>query len=137
MERCPCCMARLTGTVFCPRCQADLGGVISSEQAARRNLLHAVRFWFEREPLLAMQMLVKSLRMKQTPMALIFGRFIARRQVPEVLALLAKNNFSEAKQRLVLLRELQPENEFLAQLQGFTGFLLAEQDGHLHKLLSQ
>jgi hypothetical protein len=137
MERCPCCMARLTGAVVCPRCQADLGAVITSEQSAWHWLAHAVRFWSEREPKLAMPALTKSLNLKRTPMALVFCDFIIREQVEEVLALLAQRELNEAKHRLSLLRELQPDNQALKQLQGFTGFLLAEQDGHLHQLLSQ
>lgn len=137
MERCPCCMARLSGAVVCPRCQADLGGFIGSEQYAQYWLDHAVRFWIAREPKLAMQTLTKSLRLKQTPIARIFGDFITHRQVHQVLLLLAKKNYGEAKQMLSLLRELQPDNELLKQLQGFTGYLLAKQDGYLHKLLSQ
>ncbi len=137
MERCPCCMARLTGAVVCPRCQADLGGVINSEQNARHWLAHAVRFWFEYEPKMATLALIKSLNLKRTPMALVFCGFIIREQVEEVLALLAQRELNEAKHRLSLLRELQPDNEALKQLQGFTGFLSAEQDGHLQQLLPQ
>ncbi len=137
MERCPCCRARLTGTAVCPRCQADLGGVISSEQAAQHWLVHALRFWFEREPKMATLALSKALELKRTPIAAVFGDFIIREQVKEVMALLAQKELHEAKHRLSLLRELQPDNEMLRQLQGFTGFLLAERDGHLHQLLSQ
>lgn len=137
MERCPCCMARLTGTVVCSRCQADLGSVISSEQSARHWLAHAVRFWSEREPKMATLALTKSLDLKRTPMALVFRDFIVREQVEEVVVLLAQRKLNEAKHRLSLLCELQPDNGALKQLQGFTGFLLAEQDGHLHQLLSQ
>ena len=137
MERCPGCMARLTGAVVCPRCQADLSSVISGEQRARHWLTHAVRFWSEREPTLAIQTLTKSLQLKQTSSALAFCNFVTHRQVHEVLGLLAQKKLGEAKQRIILLRELQPDNELLKQLQGFTGFLLAKQDGYLHKLLSR
>jgi hypothetical protein len=124
-------MARLTGAVVCHRCQADLGSVISSEQQAQHWLAHAVRFWFEHEPKLATLALTKSLRLKQTPSALVFCDFITQRQGQEVLALLAQKKLNEAKHRLCVLRELQPDNELLKQLQGFTGFLLAESHGHL------
>lgn len=126
MERCPCCMARLTGTVVCPRCQADLGSVISSEQSAQHWLAHAVRFWFECEPTLATLALTKSLWLKRTPSALVFCDFITHRQVHDVLALLAQRKLSEAKHRLSLLHDLQPDNELLKQLQGFTRSLLVE-----------
>lgn len=137
MERCPCCMARLSGAAVCPRCQADLGGVIGSEQTARYWLDLAVRFWMQREPALAMETLTKSLRLKKLPPALAFCDFVVHRQVHQVLTLLAKSNFTEAKHRISLLRELQPDNNLLKQLQGFTGYLMAKRDGYLHKLLSQ
>jgi len=126
MERCPCCMARLTGAVVCPRCQADLGSVISSEQYAQHWLVHAVRFWSEREPKLATLALTKSLNLKRTPAALVFCNFIICPQVQEVVALLTQKKISEAKHRLHALRELQPDNELLRQLQGFTRSLLVE-----------
>ena len=137
MERCPCCMARLSGAQVCPRCQADLGGVIGSEKTAQYWLDLAVRFWMQHEAVLAMQTLNKSLRLKKLPPALAFCDFVIYRQVHQVLALLAKSNFTEAKHRINLLRELQPDNNLLKQLQGFTGYLMAKQDGYLHKLLSQ
>ncbi len=123
MERCPCCMARLAGAAVCPRCQADLVAVITSEQHARHWLAHAVRFWFEHESTLAMLALNKSLRLKQTRSALIFCDFIIREQGREVLALLAENKLTEAKRLLCLSRELQPGNELFKQLQGFAGYL--------------
>ncbi|MDP2429403.1 MAG: hypothetical protein Q8M28_14835 [Methylobacter sp.] len=117
-------MARLTGAVLCPRCQADLGSVISSEHYAQHWLAHAVRFWFECEPELAMSALIKSLRLKRTSSALIFCDFIVRRQLQDVLALLAQRQLNEAKHLLNLVRELQPDNKLLAQLQGFAENLL-------------
>lgn len=126
MERCPCCMARLTGAVVCPRCQADLGSVIGSEQSAQHWLAHAVQFWSECEPKLATLALTKSLNLKRTPAALVFCNFITRQQVHEVVALLAQRKLSEAKQTLQALRELQPDNELLRQLQGFTHSLPVE-----------
>jgi len=123
MERCPSCMARLAGAVICPRCQADLGSVSSSEHYARHWLAHAVRFWFQREPTLAMSALSKSLHLKRTASALIFSDFIIRRQIQAVLSLLAQKQLSEARQQLALVRELQPDNELLTQLQGFADFL--------------
>ncbi|MDZ4218424.1 MAG: hypothetical protein U1D70_05315 [Methylobacter sp.] len=123
MERCPSCMARLAGAVVCPRCQADLGSVSSSEHYAQHWLAHAVRFWFQREPALAMSALTKSMRLKRTASALTFSDFIIRRQVQAVLALLAQKQLGEARQLLALACELQPDNELLTQLQGFTDFL--------------
>lgn len=123
MERCPCCKARLAGAVVCPRCQADLGGVIDSDRYAQHWLAHAVRFWDEHEPRLAMLALLKSLHLKQTASAQAFCGFIIQEQRREVLALLAENKLAEAERLLCLLRELQPGNELLKQLQGFAGYL--------------
>lgn len=111
--------------VDCPRCQADLSTVISSEQYARHWLAHAVRFWFEHEPILATLALTKSLRLKRTSSALVFGAFITQQQVREVPILLAQRKLTEARLILCTLRELQPDNELLKQLQGFSGSLLA------------
>ncbi|MDO9167557.1 MAG: hypothetical protein Q7U18_00455 [Methylobacter sp.] len=126
MERCPSCMARLTGAVVCPRCQADLGGVTRSEQYAQHWLAHAVRFWSECEPTLAVLALTKSLRLKQTSSALTFCGFIIQQQGQKVLVLLAQRQLSEANNLLFLLRGLQPDNQLLRQLQGFSDALLIE-----------
>lgn len=123
MERCPCCKARLAGAEVCPRCQAGLGAVISCEQHAQHWLAAAVRFWGENEPRLAMLALLKSLRLKQTLSAQVFCDFMIRQQGREVLALLAENKSTEAERLLCLLRELQPGNELLKQLQGFACYL--------------
>jgi hypothetical protein len=127
MERCPCCNARLTGAVFCPRCQADLGSVLGSEQLARHWLNNAMQFWFAREPQMAILALTKSVNLKQTPSALIFRDFITRRQCQKVLALLAKKKCTEAEKLLSILRDLNPDNQFIKQLYGFTEYLLAKE----------
>jgi hypothetical protein len=126
MERCPCCNARLTGAVLCPRCQADLGGVLGSEQLARHWLNNAMQFWFVREPQMAILALTKSINLQQTPSALVFRDFIIRQECRKVLALLAKNKCTEAEKRLGLLRDLNPEHEFIRQLSGFTEYLLTK-----------
>ncbi len=123
MERCPCCNARLTGAIICPRCLADLTGIVGSEQYAQYWLGHAVRFWCRHEPKLAMHTLARSLRLKQTSTALLLGGFISQQQVRHVLALLAQREMAEAKQLIGLLLELQPENGLFKQLQGFADHL--------------
>ena len=100
--------------------------MIGSEQAAQHWLTHAVRFWSEREPKLATLALTKALSLKRTPAALVFCDFITRQQVQEVVALLAQRKLSEAEQILRALRELQPGNELLRQLQGFSHSLPVE-----------
>ncbi len=123
MERCPCCNARLMGANICPRCLADLTGIIGSEQHAQYWLGHAVRFWCRHKPKLAMHTLAKSLRLKQTSTALLFGGFISQQQVRHMLALLAQREITEAKLLVNLLLELQPENDFFKKLQGFANHL--------------
>lgn len=126
MERCPCCNARLAGAVSCPRCQADLSGVLGSEHTARHWLNNAMQFWFAHEPQMAILALTKSINLKQTPSALVFRDFITRRQCQKVLALLAEKKCREAEKLLSMLRSLNPNNEFIRQLYGFTEYLLAK-----------
>jgi len=126
MERCPCCNARLTEAVFCPRCQADLGSVLGSEQLARHWLNNAMQFWFAREPQMAILALTKSVNLKQTPSAMIFRDFITRRQCQQVLALLVEKKCIEAEKLLSMLRNLNPDNKFIKQLYGFTEYLLTK-----------
>ena len=126
MERCPCCNARLTGSQFCPRCQADLGSVLGSEKMARNWLSNATQFWFAREPQMAILALTKSIHLKQTPLALVFRDFIIRQQCQNVLGLLEEKKFTEAKESLSLLRDLNPHNKFLKKLYGFTKYLQAK-----------
>ncbi|MFZ2170174.1 MAG: hypothetical protein WAW61_11115 [Methylococcaceae bacterium] len=127
MERCPCCNARLTETQFCPRCQADLGSVLGSEQLARHWLSKALQFWLADEPKMAILALSKSTYIKQTPLALVFRDFIIRQQCQNVLGLLEKKEYTQAKESLSLLRDLNPDNKFLTQLYGFTKFLLVKE----------
>ena len=126
MERCPCCNARLTGAQFCPRCQADLGSLLGSEQLARHWLNNAMQFWFAREPQMAILALTKSVNLKQTSSALVFRDFITRRQCQKVLALLAEKKCIKAEKLLSMLRDLNPDSEFIRQLYGFTEYLLAK-----------
>ena len=126
MERCPCCNARLTGSQFCPRCQADLGSVLGSEKLARHWLSKALQFWQTRNPQLAILAVAKSINLKQTPLALVFRDFIIRQQCQNVLGLLEKKEYKEAKESLLWLRDLNPHNEFLKKLYGFTKYLLVK-----------
>ncbi len=124
MERCPCCNARLTGAQVCPRCQADLVRVLGSEKMASHWLKRAVQLWFAHDQQLAILALTKSVQLKQTPLALVFRDFIIRQQYQNVLDLLAKKEYTEAKELLSMLRDLNPHNKFLRKLSGFTKYLL-------------
>jgi hypothetical protein len=124
MERCPCCNARLTGAIFCPRCQADLGSVLGSEQLARHWLSKALQFWLARESQIAILSLTQSINLKQTPLALVFRDFIIREQCQNVLGLLERKEYTQAKETLSLLSNLNPHNKFLKQLFWFTKHLL-------------
>ena len=126
MERCPCCNARLTGAIFCPRCQADLSNVLGSEQLARHWLNNALQFWIAHEPQMAILALIKSINLKQTPSALIFRDFITRQQCQKVLALLAEKKCIKAEKLLNMLHDLNPDNQFIRQLSGFTKYLSAK-----------
>ncbi len=123
MERCPCCNARLTGSQFCPRCQADLGSVLGSEQLARYWLSNALQYWLACNPQMAILALAKSISLKHSPLALVFRDFMIRQQCPNVLDLLEKKEFAEAKELLTYLRALNPHNKFLRQLYDFTRYL--------------
>jgi hypothetical protein len=123
MERCSCCNARLNGQLFCPRCQANLTDVISSEQQAQHLLEHAMQLWFAHEPKLAVLALTRAISYKKTPAAVIFRDFVIRQSCSKVFALLAQYKYHEAQQTLALLRALHPSHQLLAQLQGFTHYL--------------
>ena len=124
MERCPCCNSRLTGVQFCPRCGADLGNVYGCEKRARQWLDKALQFWLAHEPQMAILVLTKSINLKQTPFALVFRDFIIRRQCQNVLRLMEKKKYREARESLLLLLDLNPHNKFLKKLYGFAKYLL-------------
>jgi hypothetical protein len=128
MERCSCCNARLNGALCCPRCQADLTEVISSEQRGQQLLEQSMQLWFGHEPMLAIQSLSKALPYKKTPAALIFRDFMLRQSCSKTLALLAQGNYLEARQTLALLSGLDPTHQLVRQLQGFSQYLLSRQD---------
>jgi hypothetical protein len=127
MERCPCCNARLTGGRLCPRCQADLSSVLGCEELASYWLNKTVQFWLAGEPQMAILALTKSLYVKQTSLALAFRDFIVEQECKNVLGLLEKMDFAEAKQSLSLLHDLSPHHKFMKQLSGFTRYLMAKE----------
>jgi hypothetical protein len=127
MERCPCCNARLTGAVTCPRCQADLASVLGSEQRARHWLDQAMQFWFANEAGLAILALSKSVALKHTPSGLVFRDFIVQQQCRKAIALLTDKKYYTAEKLLGQLLDLHPGHEFARQLYGFTEHLLAKE----------
>lgn len=124
MERCPCCNARLTESILCPRCQADLGSVLGCDHLATHWLSKALQFWLADEPQMAILVLSKSIYLKRTPLAQVFRNFIIRQQCQNVLRLLEKKEYSEAKETLSLLLDLNPDNKFVKRLYGFSRYLL-------------
>jgi hypothetical protein len=126
MERCSCCNARLNGALNCPRCQANLTDVVSSEQRAQFLLEQAMELWFAQEPKLAMRALSKAIGHKKSLTALVLRDVIVRQYCSKIFALLAQGKYHEVQQTLTLLRELHPTHQLLAQLQGFTQYLLSQ-----------
>jgi hypothetical protein len=123
MERCSCCNARLSGQLTCPRCQANLSDVISSEQRAQQLLETAIQLWFSQEPKLAVLTLTKAISYKKTPAAIVLRDFILRQSCAKIITLLAQFKYQEAQQLLTLLRALHPTHTLLSQLQGFIHYL--------------
>lgn len=123
MERCPCCMARLTGGTECPRCQADLAHVLASIQMAQKWLISAIQFWHARELKLAILALSKSLYLKQTPLALVFRDFIIQEQCQFILGLLQQKEYQLARESLLLLTDLNPHHKLVKMLCRFSKYL--------------
>lgn len=127
MQRCSCCNARLNGALTCPRCQANLTDIVSSEQLGQRLFDQALQLWCQQEPQLAVLALTRAMTYKKTPMMLALRDFIIRQYYGKILALLVAYQYREAQQQLALLRQLQPNNQLLLQLQGFNQYLLDKQ----------
>lgn len=123
MERCSCCNARLNEQTTCPRCQANLTDVISSEQRAQYLLEHAMQLWFAQESKLAVAVLTQAVAYKKIPKILVFRGFVIRQCCAKLLALLAQGQYQAAQQWLTLLHGLHPNHPLLRQLQGFMQYL--------------
>jgi hypothetical protein len=123
MERCPCCMARLTAGTECPRCQADLTHVLASDQMAQKWLISALQFWHVRESKIAILALSKSLYLKKTPLTLAFRDFIIQEQCQFVLGLLQHKEYQLAKESLLLLSDLNPHHKLVKMLCRFSKYL--------------
>ena len=75
---------------------------------------------------MAILALVKSLYLKQTPLALVFRDFIIREHSQNALELLEKKDYAEAKESLSQLRYLDPHNQFLNPLYRFARHLFVK-----------
>jgi hypothetical protein len=125
MERCPCCNARLSETILCPRCRADLNTVKGNEKAAQYWLSKAIQNLQESKTEQSINALDLSLRLKKTELALVFRDFLIHQQCQNILELLAQKRLLPAKQLLYKIHNLLPHSKSLQQLHIFTDYLLA------------
>ncbi len=124
MDRCPCCNARLRDVSVCPRCKADLGAIINAGQSAQFWLSKAIHNCLESKTEQSIAALELSLCLKKTRMAEVFRDFLIQRHCREILNLLAKKQLLPAKQKLFSVRVLLPHSKQLRKLDGYTDFLL-------------
>ena len=124
MERCLCCNARLKGAVICPRCQADLSTVISSEHVAQFWFSKTIQYWLENKMEQSLTALALSLRLKKIKLAVVFRGFLIEQLCQEILDLLAQKQLLAAKQRLYTVRGLFSHSQQLQQLNMFADYLL-------------
>ncbi len=123
MERCLCCNARLGEAVTCPRCQADLGLVISSEKAAQFWLSKAIEYWLDNEAGKSIAALGLSIQLKKTKLAVVLRGFLIQQFSQDILELLIQKQVTQAKQQFYRIRYLLPHSDQLQQLQKFTEYL--------------
>ena len=127
MERCPCCNARLSGAVICPRCQSQLSHVVSSGLRANFLLEQAMTLWFAGEVDLAVLTLTKAISYQNSMHIRIFCHYVMRYYRRKIFILLEQGQYAQAQDCLQLLRGLQPNQSFLLQLQGFISYLQNKQ----------
>ncbi len=123
-ERCPCCNARLKQAATCPRCRADLTAVIHSEKSAALWLDQAMRHLSDNEIEKSSLAINRSLRLKETKLALAFRGFLIHQQCRAILDLLSETQVLSAKGRLYHVRLLMPYSRQLQHLNAFTDYLL-------------
>jgi hypothetical protein len=128
MERCPCCKARLPKTSLCNRCGTDLSLSFAAEQAAKTLLAKAINLALAGQTLPSLDALQQSLMLDATPLGLRLLEFLIAKQCQQILELLTQKQIVKAKQQLHALKTRQPRNELLEQLQGFSDFLLLQQN---------
>lgn len=127
MQRCPCCNARLSGALLCPRCRSDLSKVLAAEQAAKFWLAEAVRLWRNNATGPSLNALERSLQLKSSRLALALRGYFIDRLCQDILELLAQKQIQAAKRKLYGIRHLLPGHEPLLQLNAFTDFLWIEE----------
>ena len=98
---------------------------------ARYWLSNALQYWAIGESQMAILALTKSVNLKKMTTALVFRDFIIRRQCQNVLRLLTNKDYAKAKEALSPLRNLNPDNQFISQLHGFTQYLLTNTSGKI------
>jgi len=126
MERCPCCNARLKDNVICPRCQADLSVLITTEKTAEQHLTKAIQYWGNKQGEQSIAALMSALSLKKSNLALRFRDYLIQQTYREVLDLLAQKQLLSANQQLYKARRLVPYSLELQQLRTFIGYLLAK-----------
>lgn len=115
MGRCPCCNARLSAEPVCPRCKADLGPVLRSEQMAGLWLSLSLQALQAGRPEIAVRAVNRSLSFKQTRQARVFREFLIRHQYNALYDHLAKLQWQNARQALSCLHVLQGDIETLSR----------------------
>ena len=124
MERCPCCKSRLREFMLCPRCQADLSGIINTEQIAKVWLTHAIQYWTDHKIKQSLDALELSIHLKKTELAFAFRGFLIEQQYQNILQQLAQKQIFPAKNQLYKIRNLFPHSKLLRQLNEFTDYLI-------------
>lgn len=124
MQRCPCCNARLRDTPLCPRCRANLSGVIGTEKSAEFWLYKAIQYRKENNIEKCLDALCFSLGLKKTSLAIQMNDFLIQQSCQDVLELLEKKQIITAKQQLYKMRRLFPHSGQLQQLNSFADYLL-------------
>ena len=97
MERCPCCKSRLRESTICPRCQADLSGIINTEELAKVWLTNAIQYWSEHKFKQSIDALEFSIHLKKTELAFAFRGFLIEQQYQNILQQLTQNKIFPAK----------------------------------------
>ncbi len=128
MERCPCCKARLPETGLCNRCGTDLCLALAAEQQAKTQLAKAINLGLAGQTMQSLDALQQSLLLNATPLGLRLLELLIANQCKQILELLVQKQIIMAKQQLYALRTRLPRNELLAQLQGFSDYLLMQQN---------